>query len=239
MVVSLILWLCWVFNKNHTIEPLLRRMVCDYFVLWLVYRWLYHMKLYLILIFLYLPTTVRSQTNQLLKRELDSMFVLDQKYRGYTSDIAENPTLADSLMTALNVKTDLTNTLWAYQNRIDSSNLVRVERVISTYGYPGITLVGKPTNEAAWYVIQHSPKIKHYFPLIQRAGQADELPFYLVAMMQDRLMTEQRKPQLYGTGHGLRCCPRICSRGYRSHDEVFDRPKAQTTCIYQTKTRTD
>ncbi len=157
------------------------------------------MKLCLLLFFCGLSLTSKAQINQSLKKELDSLYVLDQKYRGYTSDIAENPTLADSLMTALNVKTDLTNTLWAYQNRIDSSNLVRVERVISTYGYPGITLVGKPTNEAAWYVIQHSPKIKHYFPLIQQAEQTDELPFYLVAMMQDRLMTEQRKPQLYGT----------------------------------------
>lgn len=63
----------------------------------------------------------------------------------------------------------------------------------------GVSMVGKPANEVAWYVMQHSPKIKQYFPLIQRAGQAKELPFLLVAMMQDRLMTEQRKPQLYGT----------------------------------------
>ena len=80
------------------------------------------MKLCILLFFYGLSLTGKGQTNQSLKKELDSLYVLDQKYRAYTSDISENPKLADSLMRALNIKEDLTTVLWTYQNRIDSSN---------------------------------------------------------------------------------------------------------------------
>ncbi|WP_394369988.1 DUF6624 domain-containing protein [Spirosoma endbachense] len=98
-------------------------------------------------------------------------------------------------MTAFQIKADLTGALWRCHNRVDSLNLIRIEQIIKSCGYPGRSLVGKPTNEAAWYVLQHSPKFKVYFSLIQRAGP----PFSLVAMMEDRLVTEQLKPQIYGT----------------------------------------
>src|SRR6476620_8823033 len=60
-------------------------------------------------------------------------------------------------------------------------------------------MVGEPTNEVAWYVIQHSDKIARYFEIIKKAGQNKEIPYRLVAMMQDRLLVEQNKKQLYGT----------------------------------------
>lgn len=157
------------------------------------------MKIFILLAFCCLSIDASSQHNPLLKKELDSIYVLDQKYRAYLSEIAGNPKLADSLMKAFAIKDNLDGTLWTYQSHIDSLNLARISKIIRAYGYPGNSLVGRPTNEVAWYVIQHSPKIRQYFPLIQQAGKANELPFSLVAMMQDRLLTEQRKPQIYGT----------------------------------------
>ncbi|RRB13686.1 DUF6624 domain-containing protein [Larkinella knui] len=145
------------------------------------------------------PLVSYGQINEPLKRELDSMFVLDQRYRSYISEIHKNKKLADSLMAAFNSKENLNRTLWKYQNRVDSSNQIRTREIIKTYGYPGSSLVGKPTHMAAWHIIQHSPDIAVYFPIIEKAGQANELPLSLVAMMQDRLLTEQRKPQIYGT----------------------------------------
>lgn len=115
--------------------------------------------------------------NQVLKRKLDSMYLLDQKYRTYMARLSNEPKLTESLTNALAVKNNLDNTLWQYQNRTDSVNLVRVESIIDRVGYPGSSMVGKPTNEVAWYVIQYSPRIQHFFPLIQRAADANELPF--------------------------------------------------------------
>ena len=48
-------------------------------------------------------------------------------------------------------------------------------------------------------MIQHSDKIEQYFPIIQKAGEEDELSKHLVAMMQDRMLMGQNKEQVYAT----------------------------------------
>lgn len=83
--------------------------------------------------------------------------------------------------------------------KYDSINIKKIDKIISKYGYPGKSLVGEPENTSAFYVIQHSNKIKNYFPLIKKAGKKNELPKTLVAMMEDRLLVQQGKEQIYGT----------------------------------------
>lgn len=111
-----------------------------------------------------------------LKRQLDSIGMLDQKYRG--DNFQEN---------------------WELQKEIDVSNLAFVEKVFEKHGYPGKSIVGTPTNSVAWYVVQHSDKINQYLPIIKKAGEADEIPFRQVAMMEDRHLMQEGKEQIYGT----------------------------------------
>lgn len=82
---------------------------------------------------------------------------------------------------------------------MDSLNLKRIEQLIKQYGYVGKSLVGEPTNEAMWYVIQHSNKIKKYYKLVREAGRKNEIPKTLVAKMEDRLLVSKGKQQKYGT----------------------------------------
>jgi hypothetical protein len=80
----------------------------------------------------------------------------------------------------------------------------RIGEIIRKYGYPGKSLVGEPSNEAAFYVIQHSDKIPQYLPLVKEAAEKGELPFRLYAMMLDRSLMYEGKEQVYGTqGRGL------------------------------------
>ncbi len=111
--------------------------------------------------------------------------VEDQRYRQYMNTDAKSREALDSL--------------WALQGRLDSLNVVFIEQVFKAKGYPGESTVGKPANETAWYIIQHSEKIKQYFPMMKEAGEKGELPQRLVAMMEDRLLTEDDKEQVYGT----------------------------------------
>ncbi|WP_350291371.1 BT_3928 family protein [uncultured Croceitalea sp.] len=111
-----------------------------------------------------------------LKKSLDSVMALDQKYRS-----------------------DWTPENWSKQIKIDSSNLNYVEKIITDNGYPGKSLVGEKAGVAAWYVIQHSNKIDEYLAIMKQAAEAGELPFMLYAMMLDRYLTNQNKPQIYGT----------------------------------------
>ncbi len=129
--------------------------------------------------------------------------MLDQKYRAALS--ANMRGKGDSLSTVYGVKKeDLNDYLWKLQGEIDSLNTFRIEQIIEEYGYPGISLVGKPTNEAAFYIIQHSKVIDEYLPVIKEAAEKNELRFVLYAMMLDRSLMFQDKEQVYGTqGSGM------------------------------------
>jgi uncharacterized membrane protein YphA (DoxX/SURF4 family) len=119
-----------------------------------------------------------------LKRQLDSIMVMDQKYRiQMTHDLPE----------------DKMKELWTSQHAVDQSNLAFIENVIAKHGYPGKSLVGEGANKAAWFVIQHSDKIADYIDLLKESGSKGEFPFTLAAMMEDRHLMQQGKPQLYGT----------------------------------------
>jgi hypothetical protein len=147
-----------------------------------------------------LTLSAYGQVNYQLKVELDSIYRVDQLYR----DVADSPQKKDSLIKANHFsQQELDQYIFQKMSVIDSSNLKRVKHIVNQYGYPGTTLVGSPTDEAAWYVIQHSNDIALYFPLIEQAGHRKELPFKLVATMQDRLLMRQGKEQLYGTQ--IRC----------------------------------
>lgn len=140
--------------------------------------------------------STQAQINTKLKHELDSIYITDQKYRELMSiDVPK-----DSLAKVFGVKPeDLITHLWSLQLAYDSANIVRVEEIISQYGYPGKSLVGTPTEEAAWHVIQHSNNINKHLPLIEQAAKKGELPFRLYAMMLDRSLMYAGKEQLYGT----------------------------------------
>lgn len=161
---------------------------------------------FIFFLFLYFSGSVAGQTviNQSLKKELDSIFQLDQKYRDllFSDEVRLNP---DSVANSLGVeKNQLTNFLIQKMASTDSSNLKRIEEIIKEYSYPGKSLVGEPANEAAFFVIQHSQKIDAFLPVIKKAAQKKELAFSLYAMMLDRWLMYNGKEQVYGSqGKGI------------------------------------
>lgn len=145
------------------------------------------------------PKLKLPKLNARLKHELDSIYEVDQRYRVllFVPGANRNP---DSLAAKLGVKKEeLGNTLFQRMMQADYTNLVRVQAIIKQYGYPGTSLVGAPTNEAAWHVIQHSPTIAQYLPAMKQAAEKGELPYFRYAQMLDRQLMQEGKEQLYGT----------------------------------------
>ncbi len=141
----------------------------------------------------------QNKINENLKKELDSILIQDQLFRSYL-DIQTSELQKQEIAKITGYsRAYLDKNSGILQSQIDSSNLVKVEKIIQTYGYPGKSMVGDPTNIAIFLVIQHSPKIAKYYPLIEKAGKDKELPFTDVAMMLDRKLIEERKAQVYGT----------------------------------------
>lgn len=156
-------------------------------------------------VLLQLSLTVQAQQtiNKPLQHELDSILRQDQKYRELMN--LQSPAAKDSLAAIYHVTADnLGIHLWQLQEKADSCNIIRVAEIIKQYGYPGKTLVDSPANEAVFNVIQHSNVIDQYLPLVKSAAENRELPFRLYAMMLDRSLMYQHKPQIYGTqGKGI------------------------------------
>lgn len=138
-----------------------------------------------------------------LKRRLDSIAILDQRFRKLMQ--AESAEELEKMGKEMGLSRDeYTGDHMALQRVIDSTNMIFVENIFNTKGYPGKSMVGESTNMAAWYVLQHNPdKIPTYLPIIKEAGKDGEISMRAVAMMEDRYLMNEGKPQIYGT-QGMR-----------------------------------
>ncbi|MFT5438083.1 MAG: peroxiredoxin, partial [Ulvibacter sp.] len=134
-----------------------------------------------------------------LKTRLDSIAVLDQRYRSLMQ--ASSPEALEKLGEEMGLKKEeYTGDHWALQTVIDSSNMAFVEKYFIENGYPGKSVVGKESSLAAWYVLQHNPdKIPTYLPLIKKAAADGEISMRSAAMMEDRYLMNEGKLQIYGT----------------------------------------
>lgn len=142
----------------------------------------------------------RTTLNLRLKRELDSIDVVDQQYRKLLTGGPGANRGFDSVARAVGIAPAQVGE-YISQRMIttDSVNIKRIGQIIEQYGYPGKTLVGEPTNEVALLVIQHSTRIPRYLALVKQVANRGEVPFYLYARMLDRHLMYQQKAQLYGT----------------------------------------
>lgn len=134
-----------------------------------------------------------------LKKRLDSIAVLDQRYRMLMQ--ADSPEELQALGEEMGLtKEEYTGDHRALQTAIDSSNMKFVEKYFIEKGYPGKSVVGEESSLAAWYVLQHNPdKIPTYLPLIKKAAADGEISMRSAAMMEDRYLMNEGKPQVYGT----------------------------------------
>lgn len=157
--------------------------------------------------FLILTTSCNSQIkiNENLKKELEQIVFTDQIYREYI-DSNTNQERREEIAKLTNTTTEnLYQNVFKIIEQTDKENLEKVEKIVAKYGYPGKSMVGEPANTAVFYVIQHNPsKISQYYPIIEKAGKNKELPFTYVAMMLDRKLTGEQKPQIYGTQIGMK-----------------------------------
>ena len=151
------------------------------------------------MLFLSIVYAQKQNLNESLKNELDEILRLDQTYRKlFDNNLTKEK--KNEILKELNIdESEFQKKNWQLVAQQDSVNLLKIEKIISEYGYPGKSLVGEPTNKSAWYVIQHSSKIGKYLPMIKEAGNKKEIPFTLVAMMEDRFLMENGKEQIYGT----------------------------------------
>jgi hypothetical protein len=90
---------------------------------------------------------------------------------------------------------------WARWRAIDEDNTLRMKAIVQEYGWPSVSLVGRDGAEAAFTLVQHAD---HAFqvemlPLVKNAYAAGELQGQDYALLQDRVLVGEGKPQIYGS----------------------------------------
>ena len=84
---------------------------------------------------------------------------------------------------------------------IDSDNTARMKEIVKKYGWPGPELVGQDGAEAAFLIVQHAPSLafqKDMLRLVRAAYRKGELSAWNYALLLDRVLAHEGKPQVYG-----------------------------------------
>ena len=138
------------------------------------------------------PAVARGATpaEPALREELLRLYRDDQAIRdGFSAAMAANDTI--------------------YQKRLaagDSARTVRLQQIVSAHGWPTPALVGTDGVNAAWHLLQHSPVLtfqQEMLPRLEGAAARGEIPARDVALLTDRVLVRQGKPQRYGSSFTL------------------------------------
>jgi hypothetical protein len=115
-------------------------------------------------------------------RDLEAMASSDQLYRGRSTT------------------GELTPDEWKLQSAIDVANMKRLAQIIDTYGWPGLRFAGA-ASQTAFLVLQHADTAsqRKVLPLLRDAVRRSDAMGGHLAMLEDRLLVDEGKPQIYGT----------------------------------------
>lgn len=84
---------------------------------------------------------------------------------------------------------------------IDRENLVKVVSLIEKCGMPTLNEVDQQQMSAIWLVFQHADNYhrKKYLPQLKKSAQNGDLRKSHMALMEDRILMMDGKPQIYGS----------------------------------------
>jgi len=126
-----------------------------------------------------------------LKVQLEKIYIKDQTLRQLSGDAREKFGKDSDEMKYF-------KELIFYQ---DSLNQIEVTEIINKRGWVGKSLVGGNANSALWMVVQHGPieMQEKYLPLVKESVLKGESRGDHLALLQDRILMRNDKPQIYGS----------------------------------------
>lgn len=120
--------------------------------------------------------------NSKLAKEILQMAKVDQKVR---KSYVKNPSFSKQL------------------EKIDTSNLNKMKKIVKKFGWPTISLVGKQVSHFAWLLVQHADKDvdfqEYCLELMIKARKSNDVSKTDIAFLTDRILVNRGKPQTYGT----------------------------------------
>ncbi len=127
-----------------------------------------------------------------MKVELQEIWRLTQK---------NNMILTDSIEANFGAGSQEAFAFWKKLKQIDSLNFLKVENIIAQNGWPKISVVGREAAAITQQIIlkQGAKGMEKYLPLLKDAYMQKEADGLWVAEWEDKILMENKLPQLYGT----------------------------------------
>lgn len=154
------------------------------------------MKQPFLIITLFLSLSLFSQTQEKkdykeLIATLDSIHHLDQEIREQSRELEKE----------FEWNSEEMQNLWKEMHIQDSINLIKVEQIISKYGWLGADDIGKQGNTTVFLVIQHADIVtqEKYLPILQDAVDKGNARASDMALMKDRVLLGKGQKQIYGS----------------------------------------
>lgn len=131
-----------------------------------------------------------------IKGELEGIFKTDQAMRKESSAM-----LADARAKGIEVDKSAHADLWKRIGAQDRANQIQVAEIVGKYGWPRQSQVGSMAALAAFLVVQHGDldfQLK-FIGQLREAAAVGEAQKESVALLEDRVLIRQGKPQRYGS----------------------------------------
>jgi len=131
-------------------------------------------------------TSAQSVANPTLRQELLQLVEQDQAIRNeLIKKGIEHPD--ESVLARMKV--------------IDAANTERMRAIVRQYGWPGPELVGQDGTDGAFLLVQHANLAfqKEMLPLVEKSYKNGKLSGQSYALLLDRVLVGEGKPQVYGT----------------------------------------
>lgn len=90
----------------------------------------------------------------------------------------------------------------AEMSMIDKENQTTVLPILEKYGWLPISKIGELASDAQFYVLQHTVDLdlfRKYLPTIKALAKKGEAKLWHVALMEDRLLVNEGKKQIFGS----------------------------------------
>ncbi|NVM67499.1 hypothetical protein FHW88_005827 [Mucilaginibacter sp. SG538B] len=100
-----------------------------------------------------------------------------------------------------NAQINVADSLQEVMHKTDSQNLIRVNAILTKYGWLGPQKVGITGSQALFLVIQHADlqTQQNYLPMIRAAEKNGEILSSNLAILEDRINMRTGKKQVYGS----------------------------------------
>lgn len=148
-------------------------------------------KIIFFIAFIVATIAVTAQSNEELAALLDAIYQKDQSVR----------LKIDSLQKQFGWKSEQVQSLLKTMGIQDSINLIKIKNIIDTHGWLGPDDVGKQGSQTIFLVIQHADSLTQvtYFPIMKEAVKKGKARPQDLALLEDRILTNQGKEQEYGS----------------------------------------